>query len=444
VAELSGSATAAVDDAAQLALRSALATGLVAKGAEVVMLVVLVTVVPRALGPADYGVFALALSIVTIASAAASVGASPMLARFLPAAMPSERRAVARTLGVTLARRRALVTAPAVLGAGALAAVFPDTFDPVATALVAVAVGLDVAATLCAQIALGLGRYRVWSFRYPVQNGVLTAAAVVLAAAWEGTGALVAIVLASAAAFVMCAFAGAWPLRGAAADAAAPDGALEFGRHHAVSSFLLLLAHRGGLVVVALFAGARETGYAALASGLGLAALYAGHQLFLLQLATLSERADEDVGAAEQRARRLSAQALALLGAAAIAGAVALDPVLGAVFGPEFTAAKPAFIAVLALFPLIPLAALGLQLASLRLRPSAPVAASAAGLAAFLATAPPVAALWGAPGAPVSLLATTVAFVTVLSLRLPGLADRRLAPAAILCSVAAPGIALVS
>jgi O-antigen/teichoic acid export membrane protein len=443
--DLGGSGTVALADRPGIAPRSPVATGIVAKCAELATLVALVAVVPRVLGPADFGGFALALSLVTIASAAVSVGASPMLARFVPAADASERKDVARTLGAALARRRAISTGLAVGAAATLATFFPETFPPLATALVALAFVLDVAATLCFQLALGLGRYRVWSFRYPVQNGVLTVAAVALASVWGETGALAAIAVSSGSALVLGAVTGALPLRGGGKTrVAAPAGAVQFGRHQAIGAFLLLLAHRGGVVVVAIFAGARETGYAGLASGVGLAALYAVHQIFLLQLAALSEHADEDPSAAAQQARRLAAQALALFGTAAIAGAIALDDGLPAVFGEDFADARTAFIPVLVLLPFIPLATLGSQLASLQLRPQAFARASAAGLAAFLVTAPTVAAVWGAPGAPVSLLATTLAFLASLSLSLRELAERRLYVGAAVCSLTALAIALAA
>jgi O-antigen/teichoic acid export membrane protein len=442
--DLGGRGTVALVDRPGIAPRSPVATGVVAKCVEAATLVALVAIVPRVLGPADFGVFALALSLVTIGSAAVSVGASPMLARFVPAAEASQRRAVAKTLGARLARRRALSTGLVVLAAVGLAATFPETFPPLATALVTLAFVLDVAATLCFQLALGLGRYRVWSFRYPLQNGVLTVAAIVLASGWGETGALVAIVVASGTSFVIGAIAGALPLRGGSSRAPAPAGAVEFGRYQALGGFLLLLAHRGGVVVVAVFASTRETGYAGLASGVGLAALYAAHQIFLLQLAALSERADEHPEAAEQQARRLAAQALVLLGAAAIVGAIVLDAALPAVFGEDFAGARSAFVPVLVLLPLIPLATLGSQLASLQLRPEVFARASAAGLAAFLVTAPAVSATWGAVGAPTSLLATTIAFLATLTVALPGLADRRLYLAATACSLAALAIALAT
>jgi O-antigen/teichoic acid export membrane protein len=440
--ELSGTGTVELVDRPNI--RSPVVTGVVAKSAEAATLLFLVAVVPRVLGPAHYGVFVLALSLVTIASAAVSVGASPTLARFVPAAAASERRAVARMLGAGLARRRVLTTALAVVSAGALAGIDPGTFPLLATALVALALVFDVAATLCFQLALGLGRYRVWSFRYPAQNMVLTVAAIVLGSLWGATGALVAVAVASGGALIIGAIAGALPLRGAGIPAAMPHGALEFGRYQAISGFLLLLAFRGGVVVVAIFAGVRETGYGGLASGVGLAAFYAVQQIFLLQLAALSERADENIAAAEEQARRLAARALVLLGAVAIAGALALETGVTAVFGADFVGARTAFIPILALLPLIPLATLGPQLASLQLRPQAVVAASVAALAIFLVTAPAVAAVWGALGAPASLLASIVGFVSVLSFTVDRLADFRLYLGAAACSLATLVIAVVA
>jgi hypothetical protein len=52
--------------------------------------------------------------------------------------------------------------------------------------------------------------------------------------------------------------------------------------------------------------------------------------------------------------------------------------------------------------------------------------------------------IWGAVGAPASLLATTIGFLTVLSFSLGGLADRRLYVAATACSLAALAIAVVA
>ena len=56
----------------------------------------LVSVVPRSLGPAGYGVFSLALAIVTIGSASFALGGPSLMSRFVPAAAPELRPALAR------------------------------------------------------------------------------------------------------------------------------------------------------------------------------------------------------------------------------------------------------------------------------------------------------------------------------------------------------------
>ena len=58
----------------------------VAKSAEALTLIALATVVPRALGPADYGLFAVVLAVVGIASMSLSLGGPLLLSRFVPAA----------------------------------------------------------------------------------------------------------------------------------------------------------------------------------------------------------------------------------------------------------------------------------------------------------------------------------------------------------------------
>ena len=61
---------------------------------------------PRPLGPHAYGQFALALAIVTLGSLSLSLAGSAVMNRFVPAAAPAERAAMARALAVRLARVR--------------------------------------------------------------------------------------------------------------------------------------------------------------------------------------------------------------------------------------------------------------------------------------------------------------------------------------------------
>ena len=88
-------------------LRAAVAGSLVAKTLEVATLVLLATLVPRALGPADFGRFSVLLTIVTLGSLALTLGGPTLMARFVPAAPPHERVALARAIGARLTRGRA-------------------------------------------------------------------------------------------------------------------------------------------------------------------------------------------------------------------------------------------------------------------------------------------------------------------------------------------------
>ena len=69
--------------------------GLAGKGVELLTLVPLVTVLPRFFGPADYGDFALALSVVTLSSASVALGGPTLVSRYVAAAPDGDRRALA-------------------------------------------------------------------------------------------------------------------------------------------------------------------------------------------------------------------------------------------------------------------------------------------------------------------------------------------------------------
>ncbi|MBA3243588.1 MAG: hypothetical protein H0T61_00225, partial [Actinobacteria bacterium] len=65
--------------------------GLAGKALEAVTLVLLITLVPRLLGPTDYGSFAVALSIVTLGSAASALGGPTWMSRFVPTVAAADR-----------------------------------------------------------------------------------------------------------------------------------------------------------------------------------------------------------------------------------------------------------------------------------------------------------------------------------------------------------------
>jgi O-antigen/teichoic acid export membrane protein len=270
-------------------LRASVAASLAGKAAEMVTLVLLATVVPRALGPEDYGRFAVPLTIVTLGSLAMTLGGPTLMARYVPAAPECDRVALARSLCARLARGRGLQVAGIALVAVVAATWDPAHFPAAETALVVAALAINVATSVALQVTLGLGRAGPWSARFPLQNAVLVVAVLVLHGAYGSTGAVVALVVAAVAAAVLAAVAVAPIVRAEVPPVPVPDGAMRFGALHATGAALVQFAHRGGVVAVALLAGSTvETGYAALAIGIALGATYAVLQTFTVALPHLA------------------------------------------------------------------------------------------------------------------------------------------------------------
>jgi O-antigen/teichoic acid export membrane protein len=408
-------------------LRSPVGVSLAGKLAEGVTLVALATLVPRALGPIGYGRFAVVLAVVQLGGASLALGGPGMMARFVPAADQEDRAGVARALAGRLARFRGLLLLTIAVVAAALSVIVPDRVSPAAAAVIVVAIALDSAATLLCQAGLGLGRTTLWSFRWPLENGVLVVSALALAA-WAGHDAAVgAVVVASLAAALVATAAVAASLRSAPAGTPIPAGALRFGVLQGVSGLLGLVMARGAVVSVALLAGsAEETGYAALAIGVALAVSYAVGQAFAVQLPGLAARAVGDPRGAEAAARRLARTATLAIVPVAILAALGLEMIVPAVFGERFGDAVPAFAAALALMPLAPVASLSTQAASLRLRPGIRVWASGLAAAVFLAVAVFAVPAWGALGASVAVLSGTLASVLLVAYILRDVLSRAL------------------
>jgi O-antigen/teichoic acid export membrane protein len=412
--------------------RVAVRIGLAGKAAELVTLAFLVTLVPRLLGPHAYGQFALALAIVTLGSLSLSLAGSALMIRFVPAAAPAERAAVARALAVRLARVRGAQLAVGAAAAAALAATMPDRFPALLTGLVGLALVFDLAAALASQVALGLGRPAVWAFRYPLQNALMLAAVIGLFSVAGLTGAVAGLAVASGLTFVVAAALVTPELLAAEGGAGVPRGALRFGALQALSGILALIQHRGGVIAVALLGGSTvQQGYAGLALGVGLAATYVVWQAFVVQLPALAERWSTDPAAAEEAARRLARDALVGTIAVAAVAALSLDYVVPIVFGESFRGAESAFRPALALLPLAPVAALAAQVSVLWLRPAARVWTTAAGLAAFVGIAGLAVPAWGAAGATTALLGGTAVTVVASAFAFPTLVTARLVGAAL-------------
>jgi O-antigen/teichoic acid export membrane protein len=233
-------------------VRGAVVLSMAGKAAELVTLLVLATVVPRVLGPSDYGRFAVPLTVVTVGTLALTLGGPTTVARFVPVAPPEQRVALARRLGGELARAR--IAHLVVLGVVVTALVLwdPARFPPSLTGLTFVALVVNVVATLALQVGLGLGRTGVWSARYAVHNAVLTVGVLALYEIGGVTGAGAALVLAALGALAI----GLHVLRPAIGvpteHVTLPEGALRFGALQSAGAALVQLAQRGGVVAVAV------------------------------------------------------------------------------------------------------------------------------------------------------------------------------------------------
>lgn len=429
------------------ALRRAVAGSVAGKTAEMATLVLLATVVPRTLGPTAYGRFAVPLTIVTLGALALTLGGPTLMARFVPAAPPAERVALARALGARLARGRAVQLAVLGVVTAVAVAVAPDRLPPLATAYVAIALALNVATSLLLQTALGLGRTGAWSTRWPLQNGVLVVAVLVL---WEAAGDIGVVAAFVVAAVVALAFAVAVAvpaLRPAGPPVPLPEGAIRFGALQATGAALVQVAQRGGVLAVALLAAdAAETGFAALAIGIALGATYAVLQAFTVALPHLSDDAGAsggvDAGSPDGEAvlRKMAGGLLAGLVPALVVAALLLDRLVPAVFGPDYADAGPAFGPALALVALAPLNALYVQVSALRLRASASAGAGAVAVAAFLLVAIAAVPAWGGAGGTAAALAGAVGGAAASTRLLPGAAGHRL----VLASAAGAAVVLLT
>lgn len=428
-------AAALVGSAAGRARLSPLAGGVVGKAAEAGTLVLLAMLVPRLLGPVDYGHLTIVLTVVLTGTTALALGGTPMLSRFVPAAPPAQRLALARALGLRLAASRLGQLAVLAVVAVVLATIRPAAFPPLFTALTVVALGANVLATVALQVGLGLGRTVLWNLRWPLQNGVLVALVLLLYPLLGRTGAVLAVALSGGCALAVGAVAARGVLAARGPAPSLPSGALRFARSQGAGWVLLQLAQRGGVLAVALLAGdAVETGYAGLAIGVASAGTYAVLQLFVVSLPFLSldadvggsDAADVRMAHAEARLRRLAGLVLTVLLPGLLVGAAVLEDAVVLVFGVRYAAAAPVFAPMLALVVLAPVSALLLQVAALRVRADATLAGASVGAAVFALVAVLAVPGHGALGGAVATLSGAVATTVVMARQLPGAAGCRL------------------
>ncbi|HEV7806183.1 MAG TPA: hypothetical protein VGO80_10205 [Solirubrobacteraceae bacterium] len=393
--------------------RRALAGSAGGKALEALTLAGLVLLVPRALGPADYGRFAVALAIATGIATATGIGGPALFARVLGPLAPARRRELARALVWRLGAARATLVSVVAVAALAAALLAPGRVTATQVALVLAAVALGTAATLLSQLALGLERTAAWSLRYPMENAVIVVGALVLYPLAGVDGAIAAVALGAAAALGLgLASAGRGMLGGPPHAVVLPDGVLRFARLQATGGALTQIVHRGAAPACALLGvSGAGTGHAAIAAGAGLAITYAVTQTTLVALPGAARAFADDRARAEASLRRVAGLAATVVVPGCALLALAAEPLLALGLGDEYRGAAQPLRIALAAAALAPLWALSTQLAALRERPDAVVAGAAAGALAFVLVALLALPGGGASGAAAAMFAGVAATV---------------------------------
>lgn len=388
-------------------------------------LAAMLVVIPRILGPADYGVFGIALGLVTLGSAAFALGGPTLMARFVAGAASHERAALVRALALRGALWRAAGLALLAAVVVALVRIDPIRFPPRPTFLILAAIVFDAGATLCFQIALGLDRALVWSFRYPAQNLFLLVAVPLLYRQAGVAGALAAIALSTAGALAV----GAGIVRGhlTGERLTIPREVSRFALLQGLVGLTVQILFRGGVVAVALLAGSGvETGYSAVAMGITAAASYGVWQLFVVTLPPLAQVAATDGPAADVMLSRLTTRLVLVVVPASLLGTVLAAPVLNLLAGHRFAPAGRALAWALAAVPLAPITGAIGSAAAVRLEPASRLRATAAGAVTFLLLAAGLVPRLGAAGASAAFLAGTTVTAVSGAVFFPGLVSRGL------------------
>jgi len=396
------------------------------KALELVTQLLLVTVVPRLLGPAEFGRMTVALAIVTLGALTITLGAPSAFVRFVPAESGSRRAGLARSMTLQVLPVRA-IQLTAVAAIAALLVFTASRIDALDAGLVFVALAAEVGAVVAAQIALGMGETWIWSFRISARNLALLVLVPLLATFAGSAGVTASVALGSLAGFAFAASCVLPLVRHAEQGVPVPPGAMQFGRVAGVSIVLGQLTWRGPVIAASLLGlAADEVGFAGLAASIAMAIIFAVRELFTVSVPELVESWGRDQSATDRLMRRLGERTQWVLVASAILGVVALDRVLPLVVGDRFTPAVAPMITVLAMLPLLPLPAMGLQSASLRLRPGIPVAIESASLVSFIVASLVLVPRWHAVGATGALLVATVTSAVLNARALPTVVTPRI------------------
>ena len=397
---------------------------LLARSVELASQALLLLLVPRVLGSADYGSFAAAFAAMSVVSIGFGLGAPLAAMRYVPSAEPLARaglaRAVARHVAIGRARALAALTALAVL----LALLVPGA--PVGlVATVCLAGWFSVGSSIAAELALALGRTRLWNARFVLENLLVVLAAIAGDALLGTSGPIVGLAFAAALTFAVLASGVAPLLRAGAPGVELPAGLGRFARLETASVLILTVVLRGSPVAMLLLgASTLQVGYGAIATGIAAAGAGVVLSLVVVSLPRLADLARSAPARAEREARRSALAVSPIAAALGIPAALVAGPAIEVALGVEFAGARDAVALALAVPPLAAAVGLAGQLAALRMRPELRTAIWSCGGLAFAIVAIVAVPSLGAEGAALAVV-SAFAVAAIASVPLVGAAMRR-------------------
>ena len=376
---------------------------LAAKWWEVVSQVLLVLVLPRALGPAPYGEFAVAFAAVTLLSVSLGLGAPLAAVRFVPALAPGEQLPATRTVLRRVAASRATVLLTVTVAAAALVPTLLHV--PLwITLVVCLAAWWSVASSVASEISLALSRTLAWNLRFPVENTLIVAVVPIGAAVDGAHGALTAMALACVATFGVLYSGLTRDLAAARSGAALPPGATGYARVETLVVILSTVVLRGGTLAVGLArTGRAQTGFAALALGAGAAGAGAMMELLSVHLPGWVPRYGTGTASSREEPLRAARLALAVAVGASLLAAVLARPAIHVLLGSAFVAARHPLVLALPTAPLGAVLALAGVRTSLDLRPRLLALSWGAAAVTFVITAAIAVPLMHADGAALAM-----------------------------------------
>ena len=388
------------------------------KAVQVAGLVVTVVLVPRLFGAEDYGRFAFVLSLAYLGQILGDFGTLDVMGRFVPGLTAAE---AGRLYMRTLALKGVVGLLAGLVTAGA-AVLLGDWMRLEWALLTGLGVTWHIIAWVPFQFALGLNRVGVWMAEQAWRQWALLLFLLLLLPGWGLSGALLSILLME---LIFCGL-GWWWVRDywQAAELRLEWDYLwpflKFGAGFFLANLAAVALYRSGPVLVEIFTGQpAETGYFNLALG-----------LFLLVYVTLSQFAQSLIpalssfrsqGQADQLRLWLS-QFIRYGWLAGWLGVIAVwlvaDWGVPLIFGNDFGPAAVALKWISLAFPLAALLWAGNVLATVVGQGRLKFGASLLGLLVFATMAAWLAPGYGAAGAAVALVWSTVASVMALGLLL--------------------------